>query len=179
MKIINPYCRNGGNHFVEINWFTGKRGGTLHALACYLAMTRLYMKAGVVSLLTFVLFYYGVAWAVLICFHEDDNDHHPAVVSVPDLPGVNNYLLSPCHGQVNVDCLDANYHTEALAGPSSLIQHPTRVALSVSHVIDDVTLTVAAARARWLWLKTVFDRIPSTAILINLPRYLSLAVLRI
>jgi hypothetical protein len=42
--------------------------------------------------------------------------------------------------------------------------------------MDDLTLALAAAQARRLWLKAVLDRFP---FLIDLPRYLSLSVLRI
>ena len=178
MQIIRPYPRNGGNHFAEINRFTNKKGGTLHALTCCLAMIRHYMKTGVVSLLTFVLLYYSVAWVVLSCFHEEDNGHHPAIISVNDALDGNTYLPFPRHAHVNVDCLDSDYHTESLAGPSSSTQLSARVAPTVSHGINDLTLALAA-RARWLWLKAAFDRFPANGFLIDLPRYLSFSVLRI
>ena len=179
MQIIHPYRRNGGNHFAVIDRFTEKKAGTLHAPTCYLAMSRHYMKTGVVSLLTLILLYYGVAWVVLSCFHKEDNVHHPALISVSDVQAGKTYLPFPRHVPVNVDCLDFDYHTESLAGPSSSIQLLVRVARAVSHGMDDLTVALAAARDRWLRLKAVFDRFPANAFLIDLPRYLSFSVLRI
>ena len=178
MQIIPPCRRNGENHYAEINRLTDKKGGTFNAHAYCLAMSRHYMKTGVVSLLTFVLLYYSVAWAVLGCFHDEDNGHHPAIISVTDALDINTYLPFPRHAHVNVDCGDSDYHTESLAGPSSSTQLSARVAPTVSHGINDLTLALAA-RARRLWLKAVFDRFPANALLIDLPRYLSFSVLRI
>jgi hypothetical protein len=139
-------------------------------------MNRHYMKTAVVSVLTFILLYYGVAWAVLSCFHEEDYAHHPAVISVAAALGDETFLPFSRHDHVNVDCLDFYYHTESLAEGSSSSQLPVRVARDVSHGMDDLTLALAAAQARRLWLKAVLDRFP---FLIDLPRYLSLSVLRI
>jgi hypothetical protein len=139
-------------------------------------MNRHYMKTAVVSLLSFILLYYSVAWVVLSCFHEDDNAHHPAIVSVTDALDGNSYLPSPGRDHVNVDCLDSDFHTESLAGGSASSQLTVRVGRAASQGMDDLTLALAAAQARRLWLKAVLDRFP---FLIDLPRYLSLSVLRI
>jgi len=138
------------------------------------------MKTGVVSLLTFVLLYYGVAWAVLSCFHEEDKAHDPTVISVPDALGGDTYLPFPRHAHVNLDCLDSDYHTESLAAPSSSIQLPVRIARLVFHGKGNLTLyALTTTQAHRLWLKAVLDRFPSINFLIDLPRYVSFSVLRI
>lgn len=180
MQIIPLYRRNGGNHLAEFTWFTGKKGGTLHAPACFITMSRHCIKTAVVSLLAFVLLYYGVAWVVLSCFHEGGIAHHPTVHSVAHVPGGNLDVSFPRHADVSLDCLDFDYHTESLAGPSSSSQLAAQVAWAVSHGIDELTpYALTATNARRLWLKAVLDRFPSTIFLFNLPRYLSFSVLRI
>ena len=180
MQIIHPCCRNGENQFVEISRFHDKKRGTLHAHPGILAMTRHYMKTGVVSLLMFVLLYYGVAWAVLGCFHEEDQAHHTVIMPVTEAQASNTYLPFSHHAQVNLDCLGSNYHTESLAGPSSSSQLLIRIARAVSHGMDNLPLyALDTTRAHRLWLKAVLDRFPSTNFLIDLPRYLSFSVLRI
>lgn len=180
MQLIHPCRRNGGNHLAEFTRFTGKKGGTLHAPACFIAMSRHCIKTAVVSLLAFVLLYYGVAWVVLSCFHEGDITHHPAAHTVTGVPGGNTDFSFPRHAHVNLDCLDSDYHTESLSGPSSSSQLAVRVARLVSNAKDELTPHVLTpAHARRLWLKAVLDRFPSTTFLIHLPRYISFSVLRI
>ena len=180
MQIIHPCCRNGGNQFAGISRFHDKKRGTLHAHPGILGMTRHYMKTGVVWLLTFVLLYYSVAWAVLGCFHEEGQAYHTVIMPVTAAQGSNAYLPFSHHAQANLDCLGSAYHTESLAGPSSSSQLLERVARAVSYGMDNLPLyALDAIRAHRLWLKAVLDRFPSTNFLIDLPRYHSFSVLRI
>jgi hypothetical protein len=48
----------------------------------YVGMNHGFLKTFVVSLIAIVLVYYGVAWAVLRCFHDEDETGAEAAVSV-------------------------------------------------------------------------------------------------
>jgi hypothetical protein len=76
--------------------------------------------------------------------------------------------------------MGSNYHTESLAGssiPSEIRQQmrnvsaQTNVLLPLSTTPHDQTLEV--------WLSAVFDKVSSPPFAIDLPRYISLSVLRL
>ena len=136
-------------------------------------MSRHDIKTGLVSLLTFVLLYYSVAWAVLRCCHDEDHSSDAAAVSASALHAKNAHLPFSRHAQANLDCLGSNYHTESLAGPSSPTELHRLTSRFASRVTDDLTLPgLAADGSRGIRLSPViFQTHP--------PRYLSLSVFRI
>jgi len=64
-----------------------------------------------------MLLYYSAAWAILRCYHDDEHSEIEASEIHPN---------SPAHAHVSlpgpaeaVDCLDFDYHTEFLGGPTA------------------------------------------------------------
>jgi hypothetical protein len=87
------------------------------------------------------------------------------------------YVLSPTH--LSLECIGFDYHAESLAGPSSSSQLGRWTARSVIHVVDfSIPDGIAADGARVLALRAGFDGSISSVFRIDLPRYLSLSVLR-
>jgi hypothetical protein len=143
-------------------------------------MKRHLPKTFVVSLVSFVLLYYSVAWAVLRCSHAEDHGYHQVALYNADAHATGSSVASPDRVQAHLDCMAPDYHTELLAGPSSSSQLHRSTTYITSHVYDFLTLQrVAGDGATDLWLKAVFERVSPRNFLIDSSRYLSLAVLRI
>ena len=143
-------------------------------------MNRHLLKTFVVSLVSFVLLYYSVAWAVLRCSHEEDHGYHQVTLYNADAHARGSSFASPNHVQEHLDCMAPDYHTESLAGPSSASQLHRLTTDITSHVYDFLTLQrVAGNGATDLWLSAVFERVTPRNFLIDSSRYLSLSVLRI
>jgi hypothetical protein len=136
-------------------------------------MSRHYIKTGVVSLLTVVLLYYSVAWAVLRCFHDEDHSTEAGVVSASDPHAKDAHFPFSHHAQANLDCIGSNCHTESLAGPASPTELHRLTSRLAFRVTDDLTLPgLAADGSRGIRLSPViFQAHP--------PRYLSLSIFRI
>ncbi|HEY7560038.1 MAG TPA: hypothetical protein VIH18_35110 [Candidatus Binatia bacterium] len=145
----------------------------------YVGMNHGFLKTFVVSLIAIVLVYYGVAWAVLRCFHDEDETGAEAAVSVDGLHQGNFVPSRGKHPKADIECMGSNYHTETLAGSSAPSQTNILIADVISHVNAFLTLhDVAEAATENLWLAALFDR-GSTLLFPGSPRYLSLSVLRI
>src|SRR4026207_1470607 len=78
-------------------------------------MNRHRLKIVLVSVISFVLLYYSVAWAVLRCFHVEGQEKHSVALEIGER-GSN--LASPNDVHEHLDCMGSNYHTESLAGSS-------------------------------------------------------------
>jgi len=143
-------------------------------------MNRHLPKTFVVSLVSFVLLYYSVAWAMLRCSHEEDHGYHQVALYNADAHATGSSVASPDHVQAHLDCMAPDYHTESLAGPSSPSQ-VQRWATQITSPVTDLSSSpsVADELVRDLWLRAVFDRVPAFTFLVDSPLYLSLSILRI
>jgi len=142
-------------------------------------MNRPFLKTSTVAIVSLVLFYYSVAWAVLRCPHQENHsDYELAFSNISSYTAEASLPLSS-HNQTNLDCPGLNYHTEFLAGPaagSELIRLTRDIP---SHANISLALSgVERDRAEYISLKAVFDKSSSPNFLIDLPRYLSLSVFR-
>ena len=142
-------------------------------------MNRHFVKTSVVMILSSVLLYYSVAWAVLGCFHGEDRAGTETVLPYAGLH--QDFFASPSnHPQADIDCVGLDYHTESLAaslGPSQLNISTIDV---TSHVNGFLTLHgVAETATECLWSTAVFDRGSTFTFPTDSPRYLYLSVLRI
>jgi hypothetical protein len=145
----------------------------------YVGMNHGFLKTFVVSLIASVLVYYGVAWAVLRCLHEDDTGAE-ASVSGDGLHQGNFVPSRGKHPKADIGCMDSNYHTETLAGSSAPSQINILIADVISQVNTFLTLHgIADAPTENLWLAALFNRGSTLTFLADSPRYLSLSVLRI
>ena len=143
-------------------------------------MSRRFVKSLVVSSVSLVLLYYSAAWAVLRCLHDDDHSDTSVIISDTGAHAEDWHVPFPIHAPASLECISHDYHAESLAGPSSSPQLPRWPARIISHVTDFSILDgITAGGPRGLWLKAVFDRFAFPILLIDVPRYLSLSVLRI
>lgn len=140
-------------------------------------MTRNLLRAVFAIVISFVLLYYGIAWAVLRCSHDADH-----AVATEDVDATHEHFheasLDPVH--LDLECIGPNFHTEAMAETSSSRQLD-RFLLGITPLVNDfLTLRIVTANAEIdTWLRTVFERSRSLAFLIGPPSYLFLSVLRI
>jgi hypothetical protein len=145
-----------------------------------LTMTRHLLRNVIAIAISFVLLYYGIAWAVLRCSHDAEHSDH--AVATEDVDATHKDLhdasLNPVH--LDLECVGPDFHTEAMAEASSLPQLD-RLTLDVTpHVNNFLTLQTATGDAATdIWLRAVFERSRSLAFLIGLPSYLFLSILRI
>jgi len=133
------------------------------------------------ALISSVLVYYSVAWAVLRCVHDEDRAGTETAVSYSGLQQ-SDFFTSPLNqAKADIDCMGSNYHTETLAGSSVQNQLNILTIDITSHVNGFLNLYgVAEAATENLWRTAVFDRgstfnFPTD----SPPCYLSLSVLRI
>lgn len=141
-------------------------------------MSRHRFKIILVSLVTFVLLYYSVAWAVLRCVHFDAREVDQVTLDIAERACGSN-LASPQDPHEYLDCMGLDYHTEMLAGVSESLQQrlwSSDIASRVSHL--SIFLNTATTESGDLWLGAMFDGY-ARGHPIDSPRYLLLAVLRI
>lgn len=128
-------------------------------------MSRQFVKI-LVLVISVMLLYYGVTWAVLRCSHDDS--YHEVTLPNDD----------PIH--LDLECVGPNFHTEAMAIASSPSQGDHFLPEGTRYVNDFLTLQSQPGNAESdVWLRAVFETSPSLAFLIGLPSYLFLSVLRI
>ena len=135
------------------------------------------LKVFLIALITGVFVQYSVAWAVLECFHGDEDDAQTAASMV-----AKRYLAStlPSHLKGNIQCIGSEYRIEPLAAssapnqPSSLTGNMGSQAHGLS-ILHEVVDTASAN----LWLFALFEHVSIPIFPIDSPRYLSLSVLRI
>lgn len=141
-------------------------------------MNRPFIKTIVVTL-ALTLLYYGVAWAVLRCPHQENHlDHEPALYDTTSYKAEVSFPF-PDHDQASLDCTGPSYHTEFLAGAAagSELLRLTRDSPSRGNILLPL-LGAERNQAGYISRKAVFDKGSSPNFLIDLPRYLSLSVFR-
>lgn len=143
-------------------------------------MIRLFIKTSVVTVVSLVLLYYGVAWAVLRCAHHEVNPDH--VVAVHDFSshGAVNGLASPSVPGVYLDCTDGDYHLESLAGPSTSSELLRLLGDTAPHTKATLPLpNIVRERDQDLGMKAFVNGVSSPTSATAPPRFLSISVLRL
>jgi hypothetical protein len=134
------------------------------------------LKIFLVALITGLLVHYSVAWAVLECFHGEDENGTETAASVAE-PYLTFTL--PNDLKTNIQCIGSEYRIEPLASASAPNQPGSITGNIGSHVNSLSALSHGMDTASVnLWLFAVFKRVP-VIFSISSPRYLSLSVLRI
>ena len=133
-------------------------------------MNRPFIKISVLAIVSLGLIYYSVAWAVLKCFHDEDQSNQQVVLNNDQ----DFHYTSADPASLNLECVCPDYHTEVIAGSSSASQldRPLHIAGS------PVSQTTAGDRVANTWLRAVFEGL-SSPFWGAVHRYLSLSTLRI
>jgi hypothetical protein len=148
-------------------------------LTSNLGMSRYFVKTSVVTLVSFVLLYYGVAWAVLRCAHDADYSDH-GIAQYANVNKNDFHQLARRDVHADFGCFGRDYHKESMAGSSSGSRQQRLTPTIDSNVTDFLTLrTVAGDRTIDLAPGIIFERLSSPFFLGGLPVYLSLSILRI
>jgi hypothetical protein len=145
-----------------------------------LTMIRHLLRNIIAIAISFVLLYYGIAWAVLRCSHDaEHSDHAVAMIDVDAThKDLHDASLNPV--PLDLECVGPDFHTEAMAEASSPLQLDRLTPDTTPHVNDFLTVrNVTGDAATDIWLRAVFERSRSLAFLICLPSYLFLSILRI
>ena len=134
------------------------------------------LKISVIALITAVFVQYSVAWAVLECFHSEDEKDAETAVSIV---GPYHAFATPNSLKTNIQCIGSEYRIEPLAS-ASVPNQPSNVTNIGSHlnglsVLHDGADTASAN----LWRFLLFERVSIPIFPITSPRYLALSVLRI
>jgi hypothetical protein len=143
-------------------------------------MSRSFIKTSALAAVSLALLYYNVAWAVLRCPHQENHPDHEVVFYQTGsyLDGVSFPLRS--RDPANLDCTGPDYHTELLAGPST-ISELLRLTRDVSSRVNllFVWSNFALDQIRDVQPPASFDRMFSLTLLLVVPRYISLSVFRL
>lgn len=142
-------------------------------------MSRSLTKLSALAAVSLALLYYNVAWAVLRCPHQENHPDHEVVVyqTVSYLDGVSFPFRS--QDPANLDCAGPDYHTELLAGPST-ISELLRLTRDVSSRVNLLFVWSNFALDQTRDVRPVlFNQVSSLTLLFVVPRYLSLSVFRL
>ena len=139
-----------------------------------------YSKRFIVIVISCVLLYYSVAWAVLRCPHEQYDSNHEVAIHIDEKTRLNTLgytATSPV--SLNFQCAGHDYDTELMASSLSPSQSDStaKVAFRVSGLPGLRTLSGSGESD--LWLRAVFENPSSLTFLTGLPRYLSISVFRV
>ena len=146
-----------------------------HILLCPSFSMGRFLKSFAASLISSVLLYYSAAWTVLRCSHDDEDVNSGFALFDGGAAG----LSSTSAAEAHLDCLDSDYHTETLAGPSSSVKFDQLTGRDAFQLAAPSALHgPATVELRGAWLTAVFR----TSVTVTSPirrRYLSLSILRI
>src|SRR5262245_28975595 len=143
-------------------------------------MTHNSFRAFVAIGISFVLLYYGIAWAVLRCSHDTKHSGYSVAVEDVDTAHQDFHHTSVNLVHLDLECIGPNFHTEAMAEVSSSPQLDRLMPEVTRHVNDFLTLQTRSGDAvSDLWLRAVFERSLWLAFVIGPPSYLFFSILRI
>jgi len=144
------------------------------------AMNRQHIKTFLATFLASMLLYYNAAWAVLRCCHVDEHGSHEEILSPDDLrDGLYRPLSRPSQAPTQIDCLDLEYQTEVLAGPTPPPQFHRGTAALTPYANDFFGLKSMADSFKNNFLWNVFRIGSPPAEPSDAPLYLFLSSLRI
>lgn len=144
----------------------------------FVSKSRQILRIPVVTAIAFALLYYSIAWVVLRCPHQENQTGEIGFLD-PGSYAAEIVPLAQEPRQANIECTGPAYETESLAGSTTLpelvrlsrgIASEAKVLLPLPRIVDD---TVGD-----LWLRILFQG-ASPPFLFDIPRYLSLSVLRV
>ena len=136
-------------------------------------MTARFFKTFAATLLSFTLSYYGVAWAVLQCFHEEDDLYQGAVSDVESRTIYHDVALD--HSSPNLECPGPACVIESMADSSSQSRSINLTGEVRLNFADSLAMRSTAGDEKSVhWRRSVFDRSPNAV-----SRYLSFSILRI
>ena len=143
-------------------------------------MNRQHVKTFLATFLASMLLYYNAAWAVLRCCHVDEYGSLEEILSTDDLrDGLYRHLPRPSQPPSQIDCLDFEYQTEVLAGPTSPPQFHRGTAALTPYANDFFVLKSLVDGHRKNLIRNVFTSSSPPAEPSGPPLYLSLSSLRI
>jgi hypothetical protein len=143
-------------------------------------MNNRHLKVFLATFLASMLLYYGAAWAVLRCCHEDEPASVEQSMSADGLHGgLHSYLSRPSHAPPQIDCLEFEYQNEVLASTASPPQIHRATAAVAPYANDFFVLKSLADGHRENLLGNVLTRRSQLAQSSDPPLYLSLSTLRI
>lgn len=136
-------------------------------------MTGRFFKIFAATLLSFTLSYYGVAWAVLQCLHEEDDLHQGSVSDVENHATYHDVALA--HSSPNLECPGPACVIESMADSSSQFRSLNLTGEVRLNFADSLAMRSTAGDEKSVhWRRSVFDRSPNAV-----SRYLSFSILRI
>jgi len=135
-------------------------------------MTGRFFKIFAATLLSFTLSYYGVAWAVLQCLHEDDLSQG----AITDVENHTNYHEAALdHESPSLKCPGPACVIESMADSSSQSRSLNLTGEVRLNFADSLAMRSTAGDEKSVhWRRSVFDRSPNAV-----SRYLSFSILRI
>jgi len=142
-------------------------------------MTRHLLRGVVAIAISFVLLYYGIAWAVLRCSHDAKHGDHEVALQALDTTHQDFHHAAVNTVDLDLECVGPTFHIEAMAEASPPPQLDCLTPDNTPHVNDFLTLGNVTGDAANNWLSAVFQTSLPLAFPINLPFYLFLSILRI
>ena len=138
-----------------------------------------YFKSLIVIVISFVLLYYSIAWAVLRCPHEQYDSNHEVSIHTDEtsLNTLGYTRTSPV--PLNFQCAGPDYHTELMASSLSPSQFDPSAEIAFRVNGLPALRTLSGSGESDLWLRAVFENPSSLTFLTGLPRYLSISVFRV
>jgi len=141
-------------------------------LGCRDMATR-FIKTFAAALVSFTLSYYGVAWAVLQCLHEE-GDLHAIAVSHPGKPPIP-HGVALTRSSPNLECPGPACVIESMADSSSQSRSINLTGEAGLNFAASFAMRSAAGEEKSVqWRRSVFDGPPSAV-----PIYISLSILRV
>jgi hypothetical protein len=144
-----------------------------------LVMRRRQNNIIIVSCLSAMLFYYGAAWAVLRCLHDDHTESYTATVGTQTAVGILHDERPSQHPR-ELECLRIKFHTESLASSSPSPQSERWGIALRPHIQSACNLAVIGAYGvSGLSPTASVDTMALSGLPVRSPAYLSLSVLRL
>jgi len=132
-----------------------------------------FLKTFAAALVSFTLSYYGVAWAVLHCLHEE-GDLHAIAVSHPGKPPIP-HGVAITRSSPNLECPGPDCVIESMADSSSQARSVNLTGEAGLNFAASFAMRSAAGEEKSVqWRRSLFDRSSNIVSI-----YLSLSVLRI
>ncbi len=136
-------------------------------------MTARFIKTFAATLVSLTLAYYSVAWAVLQCFHEEDDSFQSAISDVESHTTYHDVALD--HSSPNLECPDPACVIESMADSSSQSRSINITGeVHVSSADSFAMRSTAGDKKSVQWRRSIFDRSRDVV-----PIYLALSILRI
>ncbi len=136
-------------------------------------MTARFFKTFAATLLSLTLAYYSVAWAVLQCFHEEDDSFQSVLSDAEIHTTYHDVALN--HSSPNLECSGPACVIESMADSSSQSRSVNLTGeAGLNFAASFAVRSTGADENSVHWRRSIFDRSPDVV-----PIYLALSILRI